>query len=106
MEGVVGNYNGWGATSDTPMTLGEEKDATGKTLHYLEANVTLAAGSDNGWKVRLDNDWKVDYGPDQIKANVPNKDGNFYVEEDGNYNIKWYFNRADMQLVVTKELPI
>ena len=100
--GIVGNHNGWGS-GDTPMTLGTETDATGATQHFLTATMNMDAG--NTWKIRPDEKWENDKGPAQLKFEgdvADNGDGNFIANEAGSYTIKWYFNKVEQKLVVTK----
>lgn len=96
--GIVGDFNGW-AAPDVPMTLHQD-EASGN--YYLEATVDLTAAG--GWKMRPDETWSDDVGPGavEIEDNVEGRDGNFFVKEDGNYTIRWYFNKVTQKLVVTK----
>ena len=96
--GIVGAYNNWGATPDTEMTLASDVEY-GKRQYYL--TVTLNLKANEGWKIRPDNTWTNDLGPNQLKyEGVEAADGNFIVTEDGNYTIKWYFNKVTEKLVV------
>lgn len=98
--GIVGVYNNWGATPDTEMVLASDVEY-GKRQYYLTATLFLKA--DEGWKIRPDNTWTNDRGPDQLKyEGVEVLDGNFIVTEDGNYTIKWYFNKVEEKLVVVQ----
>lgn len=97
--GIVGEHNGWGSTPDVAMTFGKE-DKNGVTQHFLEATLDLKANA--GWKIRPDGKWGDDIGPGAVDTAVDGKDGNFFVPEDGNYTIKWYFNKVVQQLVVIK----
>lgn len=98
--GIVGVYNNWGATPDTEMVLASDVEY-GKRQYYLTATLYLKA--DEGWKIRPDNTWTNDRGPDQLKyEGVEVLDGNFIVTEDGNYTIKWYFNKVEEKLVVVQ----
>ncbi|WP_294616093.1 SusE domain-containing protein [uncultured Bacteroides sp.] len=97
--GVVGVHNAWGNTPDVKMTLGTEVKF-GTTQYFLEATLDLKANE--GWKIRPDGTWSDDVGPGAVDTTVEGKDGNFIVPEDGNYTIKWYFNKVKQQLVVTK----
>ena len=99
--GVVGAFNGWGDTPDAVMTLASESES-GKRQYYLTATIDLKA--DEGWKIRPDNEWMDDRGPSNLKyEGVSDSDGNFVVPEDGTYTIRWYFNKVEEWLVVTKE---
>lgn len=96
--GIVGVYNNWGGTPDTEMTLASDVEY-GKRQYYFTATLNLRANE--GWKIRPDNTWLNDLGPDQLKyEGVEAADGNFIVTEDGNYTIKWYFNKVTGKLVV------
>ena len=96
--GIVGAYNNWGATPDTEMVLASDVEY-GKRQYYLTATLYLKAGK--GWKIRPDNSWVNDRGPAQLKyEGVEEADGNFVVSQDGNYTIKWYFNKVEEKLVV------
>lgn len=98
--GIVGVYNNWGATPDTEMVLASDVEY-GKRQYYLTATLYLKA--DEGWKIRPDNTWTNDRGPDQLKyEGVEVLDGNFIVTQDGNYTIKWYFNKVEEKLVVVQ----
>ena len=98
--GIVGAYNNWGATPDMEMTLASDVEY-GKRQYYLTATLNLKANE--GWKIRPDNTWTNDFGPDQlIYEGVEAADGNFIVTEDGNYTIKWYFNKVEGKLVVIR----
>ena len=69
--GVVGTINNWGETEDLPMTEGGGS--------YVSEPIELKAGDEI--KVRLNNDWTVNYG-------VDGKDGaNLKVEADGTYTV-------------------
>lgn len=97
--GIVGAYNNWGATPDTELLLASDVEY-GKRQYYLTATLYLKAGE--GWKIRPDNTWVNDRGPAQLKyEGVEESDGNFVVSADGNYTIKWYFNKVEEKLVVT-----
>lgn len=99
--GVVGVHNSWGDNPDIVMTLSTEVDKAGNTQHFLVATLDLEANA--GWKIRPDNTWTDDVGPSAVEGTfVDNGDGNFRVDEPGNYTIKWYFNKVKQQLVVTK----
>lgn len=99
--GVVGVHNNWGETPDNVMTLESEVDRSGKIQYYLTA--TLDLNANEGWKIRPDNTWADDIGPGAVEGTfVDNGDGNFRVDEPGNYTIKWYFNKVKQQLIVTK----
>jgi hypothetical protein len=98
--GIVGAYNNWGATPDIEMTLASEVE-NGKRQYYFTTTLNLKANE--GWKIRPDNTWIDDVGPNQVKyEGVEASDGNFIVIEDGNYTIKWYFNKVEEKLVVNK----
>ena len=98
--GIVGAYNNWGATPDTQRVLASDMEY-GKRQYYLTATLDLKANE--GWKIRPDNTWINDRGPDQLTyEGVETADGNFIVTEDGNYTIKWYFNKVKEKLVVVR----
>lgn len=98
--GIVGAYNNWGSTPDIEMILASDVEY-GKRQYYLTATLNLRANE--GWKIRPDNTWVNDLGPDQLNyEGVETIDGNFIVTEDGNYTIKWYFNKVEGKLVVNK----
>lgn len=98
--GIVGAYNNWGATPDIEMTLASDVEK-GKRQYYLTTTLELKAGE--GWKIRPDNTWTDDRGPDQLTyEGVEASDGNFIVSEDGSYTIKWYFNKVEEKLVVVQ----
>ena len=100
MWGIVGAYNNWGATPDTEMTLASDVEY-GKRQYYFTATLNLKANE--GWKIRPDNTWVDDLGPDQLTyEGAEAADGNFIVTEDGNYTIKWYFNKVKEKLLVSK----
>lgn len=99
--GVVGVHNNWGGTPDNVMTLSTEVDKAGNTQHFLTATLDLDANA--GWKIRPDNTWTDDIGPGAVEGDfVDNGDGNFRVDEPGNYTIKWYFNKVKQRLDVIK----
>ena len=99
--GVVGQHNGWGATPDVPLTVGSELDANGLVTFFLTANVDLKAGE--GWKLRPDNVWGSDRGPGSFPGGEPaGADGNFSVDADGTYAIRWYFNQVEESLIAVK----
>ncbi len=99
--GVVGQYNDWGGSADTPFTLATEVNAAGGTDYYLTATVDLVANE--GWKIRPDNAWGSDRGPGSFTGGEPaGADGNFFVEESGKYAIRWYFNKVDQRLETVK----
>lgn len=100
--GIVGGHNNWGS-GDTPMTLGSETDLTGATQYFLTATMDMEAG--NTWKIRPDEKWENDKGPAQVELEgdaADNGDGNFRVDDTGNYTIKWYFNKVTQRVTVTK----
>lgn len=108
--GIVGGHSNWGnknedgsITPDTPMTLGSETDLTGATQYFLTATMDMAAG--NTWKIRPDMKWENDKGPGNTAIEgdaADNGDGNFRVDDAGNYTIKWYFNKVSQRITVTK----
>lgn len=96
--GIVGTYNNWGDTPDTELTLASNVEY-GKRQYFLTTTLYLKANE--GWKIRPDNTWVNDRGPNQLEyEGVEAKDGNFIVAENGNYTIKWYFNKVKEKLVV------
>lgn len=98
--GVCGEHNNWGSTADPAMTLASETKF-GKLQHYL--TVTLDLQAEKGWKIRPDNKWENDKGANQLKyEGVQSDNGNFFVAEDGNYTIKWYFNKVEPKIEVIK----
>lgn len=98
--GVVGEHNNWGASADKVMTL-ESETKFGKRQYYLTATLDLQANK--GWKIRPDSKWENDKGPSQLKYDgVQEEGGNFVVAEDGNYTLKWYFNKVEQTLEVIK----
>ncbi|MFI3261354.1 MAG: SusE domain-containing protein [Rikenellaceae bacterium] len=98
--GVVGDCTGWGGSPDAEMSLSSEVDETGATQHFLTATVDLVAGQ--GWKVRADNTWGKDFGSGTFEEEPAGADGNYSIPEDGNYTIKWYFNKVEQKLTMTK----
>ena len=108
--GIVGNHNNWGnknedgsVTPDTSMTLGSETDEAGSMQHFLTATMHMEAG--NTWKIRPDEKWENDKGPSQLKFEgdvADDVDGNFIANEAGEYTIKWYFNKVEPYIVVTR----
>ncbi|MFI3321873.1 MAG: SusE domain-containing protein [Rikenellaceae bacterium] len=98
--GVVGDFSGWGGNPDTELVLGSEVDESGATQHYLSATVDLLAGQ--GWKIRPDNAWGGDLGPGAFAEEPDSDGGNFSVPEDGSYTVKWYFNKVEQKLILTK----
>ncbi len=99
--GVVGQFSDWGSVSDTPFTLATETSAAGDVDYYLTATVDLVANE--GWKIRPDNSWGSDMGPGAFAGGEPSgADGNFYVEESGQYAIRWYFNKVEQRLEAVK----
>ena len=100
--GIVGNHNNWDK-DDTKMTLGQETDESGNVQHFLTATMHMEAG--NTWKIRPDEKWENDKGPSQLKFEgdvADNGDGNFRADETGEYTIKWYFNKVEPYIVVTR----
>ena len=98
--GIVGVINNWGATPDIEMTLASDVEY-GKRQYYFTATLNLKANE--GWKIRPDNTWINDRGPNQLNyEGVEAVDGNFIVTENGNYTIKWYFNKVTEKLVVIR----
>lgn len=98
--GIVGGHNGWGS-GDVVMTLSSEVNRSGKTQYFLVATLDMAAG--NTWKIRPDESWGDDVGPGAVEGEfIDNGDGNFRVDDAGNYTIKWYFNKVKQQVIVTK----
>lgn len=98
--GVVGEFSGWSDDGDVAMTLASETK-NGKLQHYLTATIDLEAGK--GWKIRPDYTWTDDRGPGNLKyEGATESGGNFVVAEDGNYTIKWYFNKVEPSLEVIK----
>lgn len=101
--GVVGDHNGW-VSGDAKLTLASEVDRAGMTQYYLTTTMDMNAG--NKWKIRPDEKWENDKGPGKVtlesEVAVDNGDGNFRVDADGSYTLKWYFNKVEQKLVVTK----
>lgn len=108
--GIVGNHNNWGNTNedgsvtpDTQMTLGSETDEAGSMQHFLTATLHMDAG--NTWKIRPNDTWSDDKGPGQLTYEgdvADNGDGNFIANEADEYTIKWYFNKVEPYIVVTR----
>lgn len=96
--GIVGAYNNWGASPDIELILASDVEY-GKRQYYLTATLDLKANE--GWKIRPDNTWINDRGPNQlIYEGAEALDGNFIVTKDGNYTIKWYFNKVKEKIIV------
>ena len=96
--GIVGNHNGWGS-GDTKMTLAMDEN------NEACLTATLDMPASNTWKIRPDEKWENDKGPSQLAFEgdvADNGDGNFIANEAGSYTIKWYFNKVEQKLVVTK----
>lgn len=99
--GLVGDFNGWGGNgNDTELSYGMDDNG-----FYLMAVQNLNEGE--GWKIRPDGNWGDDKGPQQLayEGDVSDKgDGNFTVTGgNGNYEVKWYFNKPEQKLIVTKQ---
>lgn len=107
---LVGDFNGWGATPDVPLTYGTETDIAGKTQHFLtvtkdfEANSQFAFRADNDWGSLWNTESGVKYSDEYLGKYFDGKDywGNFVVKESGNYTLKWYFNKVEQSLVAIR----
>ena len=98
--GVVGAHNAWGGSPDVAMTYGSE-EVDGEVLHFLTATLDLEAAAP--WKLRADNAWASEVAPAHVTGSfIDNGDGNFRVDEAGNYTIKWYFSKHKPTLDVIK----
>lgn len=110
--GVIGINNKWGTSDDIDLAFGQETDASGQTQYYLSATVEVQASTDGSthdtFKIRPDHDWDGEINADNIsyEGDVA-KDGssnNFKLTEGtGQYEIKWYFNKAEQKVTVTKQ---
>lgn len=96
--GVVGSFNDWGGSADTMMKLGSSDNN-----FYLEATIEFEAGAE--WKIRADDDWAASYGCSDLKVNDDKyltDHGNFTIPEGGSYSIKWFFNKVNQNVEITK----
>ena len=110
--GVIGINNKWGESDDIDLAFGQETDASGQTQYYLSATVEVQASTDGSthdtFKIRPDHDWDGEINADNIsyEGDVA-KDGssnNFKLTEGtGQYEIRWYFNKAEQKVTVTKQ---
>lgn len=104
--GLIGINGLWGDTDDVPMTLASES-ANGKTEHYLTATVDVTSADNLTWKIRADHAWDTQVNADNanIEGDVKaaSADSNFeFTAGTGKYQIKWYFNKVNWKVVVTK----
>lgn len=109
--GVIGINNEWDTDDDVELILGSEVDANGDTQHYLYATVEVTS-SDEGYatfKIRPDHTWndgEINTGNIAYEGDVTSTgtDTNFKLTGGaGQYLIKWYFNKVETELVVTKQ---
>lgn len=110
---LVGDFNGWGTTPDTPLTYGTETDIAGKVQHYLTVTADFVANSQ--FAFRADSDWgslwnttknSLKYDDKYLGKYYSEGDGkyydNFVVKESGNYTLIWYFNKVEQKLIAIK----
>ena len=94
--GLVGSFNDWGGSADIAMTLSTEDG-----MDYLVANATFTAGTE--YKIRANSDWAINYGDAGAGDGTLARDGgNFKVEEDGDYEVRFYFCAQNPYYTVTK----
>lgn len=109
--GIIGINNEWDADDDIELLLGSEVDENGDTQHYLHATVEVTSSDESyaTFKIRPDHAWNdgeintgnIDYEGDVTSTGT---DTNFKLTEGaGQYLIKWYFNKVETELVVTKQ---
>lgn len=104
--GLIGINGLWGDTDDVAMTLGTE-NISGKTEHYLTATIDITSADNLTWKIRADHAWDTQVNADNANfegdVRAASGDGNFeFTDGIGKYQIKWYFNKVNWKVVVTK----
>lgn len=101
--GLVGGFNGWSPEEAEEMTYGY--DETGA---YLEVTQDFT-DDNNTWKIISDKSWgkgEVNINNVSYEGDVEDSgsDGNFMTNKGaGSYEIKWYFNKVQPTIIVTKK---
>ncbi len=101
--GVIGVNGKWEANDDIEMTYEAASDSN--EGHNLTATVEVTNG--DTFKIRPDHAWdgELNTGNITFEGDVTTNDGdsNFkFADGNGTYTIKWYFNKVEQKLVVTK----
>lgn len=87
--GIIGDLNGWG--SDVEMTPND-------TFDIWTADVNF---SGDGWKIRFNNDWKINYGG--AFDNVEEGGGNFPTPGSGLYEVTFDMSKIPYIVTCTKK---
>ena len=101
--GVIGINGKWGDNDDIEMTYEAASDSN--EGHNLTAVVEVTNG--DTFKIRPDHAWDGEINADNIafEGDVAKNDGDNNLKltaGNGSYTIKWYFNKVEQKLVVTK----
>lgn len=100
--GLVGSFNEWNAANAVDMIYGyDESGAYLMLTQKYPADATWKIISDKAWQKGEVNVNSVSYEGDVEDAG---SDGNFkFNKGEGTYEVKWYFNKVQPTLIVTKK---
>lgn len=100
--GLVGSFNGWDASNAVDMIYGYDENGAYLALtREYPADATWKIISDKAWQKGEVNVNNVSYEGDVEDAG---SDGNFKFNKGaGTYEVKWYFNKVQPTLIVTKK---
>lgn len=104
--GIIGINGKWGDADDIAFTLQTETSSDGNTLYYLGATIEVTNG--NTFKIRPDHQWndQINAGNMAYEGDITEaaSDQNFELTAgNGEYEIKWYFNKAVPKLTAHKK---
>ncbi|MBU3809629.1 MAG: hypothetical protein H9802_14675 [Candidatus Phocaeicola faecipullorum] len=99
---MVGSFNEWNAANAVDMIYGyDESGAYLMLTQKYPADATWKIISDKAWQKGEVNVNSVSYEGDVEDAG---SDGNFkFNKGEGTYEVKWYFNKVQPTLIVTKK---
>lgn len=87
--GIIGDLNGWG---------GDEEMTPNETFNIWTAEVNF---SGEGWKIRFDNDWAINYGG--TFKEVKKDGGNFPTPGSGLYEVVFDMSKIPYTITCTKK---
>ncbi|MCH5218193.1 MAG: hypothetical protein J1F07_06560 [Muribaculaceae bacterium] len=100
--GLVGDFNQWGTDEATKEDIPDAELKGSRQTKYMVWSGTLKVEKDQGWKVRANHDWAVNFGlaegssfhADGEPINLSMGGDNIVATESGEFTVTVYFQRT------------